>query len=303
MGSIYLRKYGVATTVDFSLYKLDGTGLKTDAASASGDVTLNRDEAAEEQLDADAFVDEGKSYSLELSAAEMTAARIMVHIIDQSETQVWLDKTLIIETYGNASAQHAFDLDTATQDVNLTQIGGVAQSATDLKDLVDTGYNPATHKVQGVVLCDTTTTNTDLTAFAANYTAARAAYLDELAAANLPTDVANVKAETALIVADTNELQTDWKNGGRLDLLIDAIKAITDTLVIAGIADAIHDEVVEGTTTLRQAVRLLLSHHTGKCSGGGTNTLVFRDIGDTKDRLTYTVNAVGDRSAVARDGA
>jgi len=32
------------------------------------------------------------------------------------------------------------------------------------------------------------------------------------------------------ILADTNELQTDWKDGGRLDLLIDAIKAKTDNL-------------------------------------------------------------------------
>ena len=32
------------------------------------------------------------------------------------------------------------------------------------------------------------------------------------------------------ILADTNELQTDWANGGRLDLLIDAIKAATDNL-------------------------------------------------------------------------
>ena len=36
--------------------------------------------------------------------------------------------------------------------------------------------------------------------------------------------------EIAAILADTNELQTDWVNGGRLDLLIDAIKAKTDTL-------------------------------------------------------------------------
>lgn len=34
------------------------------------------------------------------------------------------------------------------------------------------------------------------------------------------------------ILTDTNELQTDWTNGGRLDLLIDAIKAITDNMVI-----------------------------------------------------------------------
>lgn len=47
-------------------------------------------------------------------------------------------------------------------DVNLTEIGGAVQSATDLKDFADAGYDPATNKVQGVVLVDTTTTNTDM---------------------------------------------------------------------------------------------------------------------------------------------
>jgi len=45
---------------------------------------------------------------------------------------------------------------------DLTQIGGVAQSATDLKDFADAGYDPTTNKVQGVVLTDTCTTNTDM---------------------------------------------------------------------------------------------------------------------------------------------
>jgi hypothetical protein len=36
------------------------------------------------------------------------------------------------------------------------------------------------------------------------------------------------------IVADTNELQTDWTNGGRLDLLLDAVKAQTDKLTFNG---------------------------------------------------------------------
>ena len=51
---------------------------------------------------------------------------------------------------------------TTAQPVNVTQIGGTAQSATNLKDFADTGYDPATHKVQGVVLTDTCTTNTDM---------------------------------------------------------------------------------------------------------------------------------------------
>lgn len=42
------------------------------------------------------------------------------------------------------------------------------------------------------------------------------------AGASLSADVAAVKAETAAIVADTNELQTDWVNGGRLDTILDA---------------------------------------------------------------------------------
>jgi hypothetical protein len=44
--------------------------------------------------------------------------------------------------------------------VDVTQIGGGTQSATDLKDFADDGYDPATNKVQGVVLVDTITTYT-----------------------------------------------------------------------------------------------------------------------------------------------
>jgi hypothetical protein len=42
--------------------------------------------------------------------------------------------------------------------------------------------------------------------------------------------VDTVKAETVLILADTNELQGDWVNGGRLDLIQDAILADTNEL-------------------------------------------------------------------------
>ena len=41
-------------------------------------------------------------------------------------------------------------------------------------------------------------------------------------ASDISADIAAVKAETALIVADTNELQGDWVDGGRLDLILDA---------------------------------------------------------------------------------
>ncbi len=46
--------------------------------------------------------------------------------------------------------------------VDIEALGGTVQSADDLKDFADAGYDPGTNKVQGVVLVDTTTTNSDL---------------------------------------------------------------------------------------------------------------------------------------------
>lgn len=49
-------------------------------------------------------------------------------------------------------------------------------------------------------------------------------------AANVRSEMDSNSTQLAAIVADTNELQTDWANGGRLDLLIDAILADTNEL-------------------------------------------------------------------------
>ncbi len=111
---IYLRKYGVEATIDFELFEVDGVDFRVDAAHAAGDSVVMKDEGAEAST-SNGFTDEGTGYSLVLTATEMQAARVVVHLADLTATKVWLDKTLIIETYGNASAQHAFDLDTASQ--------------------------------------------------------------------------------------------------------------------------------------------------------------------------------------------
>jgi phage baseplate assembly protein W len=52
-------------------------------------------------------------------------------------------------------------------EVDLTHMAGGVQTVTDLKDFADAGYDPATNKVQGVVLVDTCTANTDLVSAAA----------------------------------------------------------------------------------------------------------------------------------------
>ncbi|MCK4625013.1 MAG: hypothetical protein KAV00_06870 [Phycisphaerae bacterium] len=86
---------------------------------------------------------------------------------------------------------------------DLTKMGGVAQSATDLKDFADAGYDPATNKVQGVVLVDTTTANTDMVG---TDSAALASVLGAAVGASISADLAAVKAETVLILADTDDI-------------------------------------------------------------------------------------------------
>jgi len=84
-----------------------------------------------------------------------------------------------------------------------------------------------------------------------------------------------------------------------------ATRALTDkvdfALSTAGV-DAILDDVVEGTLTLRQAMRIMFSGLANKSSGGGTATLIFRDLADLKARITATCDANGNRTAVTIDG-
>jgi len=72
------------------------------------------------------------------------------------------------------------------------------------------GINVSGH-VSRVTLVDTTTTNTDMRG--TNNAAL---------AVDLATVAGYLDTEIAAILADTNELQTDWTNGGRLDLILDA---------------------------------------------------------------------------------
>lgn len=73
-------------------------------------------------------------------------------------------------------------------------------------------------------------------------------------------------------------------------------------LSVAGV-DSILDDAVEGTLTLRQVMKVLLSVLAGKSSGGGTATITFRDNADLKARVTATVDSNGNRTGITIDGA
>lgn len=68
-------------------------------------------------------------------------------------------------------------------------------------------------------------------------------------------------------------------------------------------ASAVWQHIVEAGLSAEEITRLMVAMLTGKVSGAGTGTEVFRDLADTKDRVIVTVDDVGNRTAVVRDGA
>ena len=129
-------------------------------------------------------------------------------------------------------------------------------------------------------------------------------------------------AALATVQADTDDIQTRLPAtlvSGRIDASVGAIaaNAITAASIATGavdadaiatdaaneIADALLDRTngIETSYTLRQALRLILSSTAAKLSGAATTTVAIRDVGDTKDRITATVDANGNRTAVTLD--
>jgi hypothetical protein len=114
----------------------------------------------------------------------------------------------------------------------------------------------------------------------------------------------NDGAITNAKVADDVDVNVKTVTAGAITASAIATDAIDADALAADAVDEILDEVIEGTITLRQALRLALAALVGKASGLETTTaVVFRDTTDAKDRITATVDADGNRSAVTLDAS
>lgn len=89
---------------------------------------------------------------------------------------------------------------------------------------------------------------------------------------------------------------------GSFGELVISTENVTAGLPDAGaISTAVWSEALDGSTTAAESMRLQNSALGGKASGLGTTTVVFRDINDTKNRISATVDVDGNRSAVTLD--
>lgn len=79
------------------------------------------------------------------------------------------------------------------------------------------------------------------------------------------------------------------------------VQALPSAMAIS--TELLDSSDVETGVTVKEALRIVLAALSGKISGAGTNTITIRDINDTTDRITATVDTNGNRTAVTVDGS
>lgn len=185
-----LRKYNTATHIYIPIVKraVVDFAVGADWTPAAGDVKISKDGgAAANVTNLPTAIAMGNTayWDFSMTATEMQAAKIVVTVAD-SATKAVEDQSFLIATYGNASAEHAVDLDDAvragltalpnaaaeaagglyTRGSGAGQINQPANGMVDVNAVRHLGTAYATPTVAGVPEVDLTHINGDATSLA-----------------------------------------------------------------------------------------------------------------------------------------
>lgn len=250
--------------------------LKANPTIASGDFKVSIDGGAFANLTTlpSANPASGRAVMIDLSAAEMNGDNIVVQCVDAAGAE-WCDQIINLATTAR-------------------QIDDLAYPATpgramvvDAAGLVDSNMVKAGPSGSG-----TAQTTGDLYALAATI----AGYLD---------------SEIAAILAKVTNLPSDPADASDIAAAFSALNTLLSSTGIAltaaernAIADAHLDraDAIEVGLTPRQAHRLEAAAAAGKLSGAASTSVVIRNaVADSKNRISATVDADGNRSAITVD--
>lgn len=285
-----IPRKNTAFRVTFPLLDADGD-LVTGASSLDSEVSIDGGTFSDCTNEATEIATSSGMYYLDLTSSEMNGDTVAVIVKSASA------KTLPLVFY----PEEAGDVR-----VDVVQISGDSTAADNCELMFDgTGYAGGTSKLGVDVVAisgdsaaaDNLETATDGGSYNIGGGGVVAASVTG-AVGSVTGAVASVTGAVGSVTGSVGSVAAGGITASSI-----ATGAVDADALAADAVDEILDEVVEGSTTLRQAIRLLLSFIGAKVSGGGSTTITFRDIGDTKNRITMTVDADGDRSAVTLDGS
>lgn len=245
---------------------LDADGdLVTGATSPDSEISKDGGTFADCTNEATEIATASGMYFLDLTSTEMNADTVA--IIVKSGNGKTTPIVLYPEEGGDIRVNLTQWLSTAAAtptvagvpEVDITHLVGVAQSATDLKDFADDGYDPSTNKVQGVVLTDTVTTYTGNTIQTGDSFARIGATGSGLTTLASQASVNTVDDFLDTEIADLQARVPAALVSGRMDSSVGAVaaNAITDASVAADMDNysAKIWVIKENTTTDHYAVR------------------------------------------------
>ena len=282
---------------DFSFYK-DGGTTATDVAAA-----VSQENSVES--------DSGKGWLVVNTAGDPDFTL-------GSRWMVWAEKT--IDTIPVVECVGVFRMETAPEkasrllrqylyptDSEISVTAGNTSSSINMTDVVDA----QTTKLAGELFAHHRAADDSVVIVRCTAFTYPDATVETLDAQELPNDVVagdhvwRIGQHTATTNNVTNIAdQTTLEGlGDTVNTLAADVNEIVDGAggLSAAAVDSILDEVVEGTTTVRQMLRGYAAALLGKASGLATTTATFRDIDDSKDRIVATVDANGNRTAVTLD--
>lgn len=251
---MYYGDFNPGDVFDFKFATVDGTGAPT--ALTSGAISVYKDNGTTEStagvtltspFDArtgmhhvrittvtdGTFYSAGSEFQVVITTGTVSGVSVVGYVLAAFSIQkrsglrpATAGRTLVVSAGGVA-------------DANVTAVGGDAQSATDLKDFADAGYDPATNKVEGVKLADS------LTLIAANGITATSLADGAIDAAALAADMDGYTGKLSVIDDDAGTADR-WvmvwhKNGvplsaGITSPLIQVVKLADNTDLVASTA-------------------------------------------------------------------
>lgn len=303
----------VAYRVTFPIIDADGD-LVTGATGLDSEVSKDGGTFADCTNEATEIATNSGVYFLDLTSTEMNADTVAV-IVKTSSSGA---KTTVIVMY----PEEAGDIR-----VNVTQFGSTNGTFSSGRPEVNT-----THIAGSSV----STSSAQIGVNVVNFGGSAGTFASGRPEVNTSHIAgSSVSTTSAQIGVNVVQISTDATAADNLEAMLDGTGGVTLTTAIAGNitgnlsgsvgsvtgavgslttnndktgyrlsatgVDDIHDEAVDGSTTLRESVRLQNSAAAGKLSGAGTTTVVVRDLADSKDRITATVDADGNRTAVSRN--
>jgi hypothetical protein len=260
-------KYGVETTIYFSVYDSNSPWQFYETAPAADDVSVRKDGGARARA-TNAITDLDHVMKLVLTATEMQAAVVTVDVNDESVPALYGSDTIIIPTYGHESAWTIKD-------------------SNAIEDLIDPNglFKVVVHDVSAEAPLATTDDLFDPNATPVQVSTVAVAAI----AAAVPSSAFD--PNTTPVQVSSTAVDAIATGVGSSDFDPNSTPVQVSTTGTAAISTAVMASVIDGTIDLTEAIQIMLTRMIGKVTvtdNGTTRTMTWYLSNGTTAKLELT---------------